>query len=142
MSLPEQNSNRFLSLPDQIVAKLTDDIVTGLYKPGERLKEQELAVSIGISRAPLREAFRVLERNGLIEILPWKGARVVEPSRAEINELFEARADLFGLCARRVAKNGKPEDIAVIKTEIGKLIEITDSGCDERPISSKPIIST
>ena len=132
MSTPEHNPNRFLSLPDQIVAKLTDDIVTGVYKPGERLKEQELALSIGISRAPLREAFRVLERNGLIEILPWKGARVVEPSRAEIDELFDARADLFGLCARRVAKSGKPQDIAAIQAEIGTLIEVTDSGCDEK----------
>ncbi|NYT36838.1 GntR family transcriptional regulator [Allopusillimonas soli] len=124
--------NRFLSLPDQIVAKLTDDIVTGVYRPGERLKEQEIALSIGISRAPLREAFRILERKGLIEILPWKGARVVEPTRTEIDELFDARADLFGLCARHVAKSGSPNDIAAIQAEIKSLIAATDAGCDEK----------
>ena len=131
MNALEKGPSRFLSLPDQIVAKLTDDIVKGVYKPGERLKEQELALRNGISRAPLREAFRVLERNGLIEIMPWRGARVVEQSRAEIIELFDARADLFGLCARHVAKKGRPEDIAAIKAEIETLLLATDSGCDE-----------
>ena len=120
MNALEKGPSRFLSLPDQIVAKLTDDIVKGVYKPGERLKEQELALRNGISRAPLREAFRVLERNGLIEIMPWRGARVVEQSRAEIIE-----------CARHVAKKGRPEDIAAIKAEIETLLLATDSGCDE-----------
>jgi DNA-binding GntR family transcriptional regulator len=122
----------FLSLPEQIVARLTEEILTGMYAPGERLKEQEIALRIGISRAPLREAFRLLESNGLIEILPWRGARVVEPSRVEISELFDARADLFGLCARHVSLHGKAEDIEIFCDEIRKLIEQTDAGCDER----------
>lgn len=122
----------FLSLPDQIVARLTDEILKGEYLPGQRLKEQELALKMGTSRAPLREAFRVLERNGLIEILPWRGVRIVEPSRDEISDLFDARADMFGLCARHVAAVGTQAHLLKIQTDIDELIQRTNAGCDER----------
>ena len=122
---------QFLSLPDQIVARLTEDILTGVYLPGERLKEQELALKMGTSRAPLREAFRVLERNGLIEILPWRGVRIIEPTREEIKELFEARADMFALCAKQVALTADQAQIALIGADIDELICQTDAGCDD-----------
>ena len=123
---------QFLSLPDQIVSRLTEDILKGVYQPGQRLKEQELALKMGTSRAPLREAFRVLERDGLIEILPWKGVRIVEPTNNEIKELFEARADMFGLTVKHVALNGELALLKKIEAEIDELIARTDAGCDER----------
>lgn len=126
------DSAPFLSLTDQLVEKLTQEIITGIYAPGERLKEQDIAVRFGISRAPLRETFRVLERNGLVEIVPWRGVRVVEPTREEIRELFEARADMFALCARRIAQEASQEDIDVISKDIQVLLEETEAGCDER----------
>jgi len=123
---------QFLSLPDQIVTRLTEDILKGVYLPGQRLKEQELALKMGTSRAPLREAFRVLERDGLIEILPWRGVRIVEPTLQEIKDLFEARADMFGLCVKHVASNGEPALLKKIEADIDELIRKTDAGCDER----------
>lgn len=123
---------QFLSLPDQIVARLTDEILTGVYAPGERLKEQELTLKMGTSRAPLREAFRVLERNGLIEISPWRGVRVVEPTINDIKELFEARRDMFGLCARFLASNVEQDQLAQINQKIEHLVGETAEGCDER----------
>ncbi|HYG42398.1 MAG TPA: GntR family transcriptional regulator [Bordetella sp.] len=123
---------QFLSLPDQIVTRLTEDILKGVYVPGQRLKEQELALKMGTSRAPLREAFRVLERDGLIEILPWRGVRIVEPTYDEIKELFEARADMFGLCVRHVALTGELALLEKIEADIDELISRTDAGCDER----------
>lgn len=123
---------QFLSLPDQIVTRLTEDILKGVYVPGQRLKEQELALRMGTSRAPLREAFRVLERDGLIEILPWRGVRIVEPTYEEIKELFEARADMFGLCVRHVARTGNQALLEKIEADIDELIRRTDAGCDER----------
>ncbi|AZW32507.1 FCD domain protein [Bordetella bronchiseptica GA96-01] len=123
---------QFLSLPDQIVSRLTEDILKGVYEPGQRLKEQELALKMGTSRAPLREAFRVLERDGLIEILPWRGVRIIEPTYDEIKELFEARADMFGLCARHVAAHGDAVLLSKIEADIDALIRSTDAGCDER----------
>lgn len=123
---------QFLSLPDQIVSRLTEDILKGVYLPGQRLKEQELALKMGTSRAPLREAFRVLERDGLIEILPWRGVRIVEPTYDEVRDLFEARADMFGLCVRHVAVHGEPVLLERIDGDIDALIRQTDAGCDER----------
>ncbi|AVG44169.1 MULTISPECIES: GntR family transcriptional regulator [Achromobacter] len=123
---------QFLSLPDQIVTRLTEDILKGVYVPGQRLKEQELALKMGTSRAPLREAFRVLERDGLIEILPWRGVRIVEPSYDEIKDLFEARADMFGLCVRHVALHAELDLLKKIEADIDALIKQTDAGCDER----------
>lgn len=122
----------FLPLPDQIFSRLTEEILKGVYRPGQRLKEQELALKMGTSRAPLREAFRLLERDGLIEILPWRGVRIVEPTFEEIKDLFEARADMFGLCARYVALNGEFHLLRKIESDIDELIERTDAGCDER----------
>lgn len=122
---------QFLSLPDQIVSRLTEDILKGVYLPGQRLKEQELALQMGTSRAPLREAFRVLEHDGLIEILPWRGVRIVEPSIDEIKELFEARADMFGLCARQLAQDAELAVLQKICIDIEALIERTEAGCDE-----------
>ena len=127
---------QLLSLPDQIVLRLTDEILKGVYVPGQRLKEQELALKMGTSRASLREAFRVLERNGLIEIFPWRGVRIVEPTREEIKELFEARADMFGLCARHVASTAEQASLAKIVADIDELIRMTDEGCDEREYKS------
>lgn len=125
-------SSLFLSLIDQLAEKLTHDIITGVYLPGERLKEQEIASRMGVSRAPLRETFRVLERNGLVEIMPRRGVRVVEPSAEEVKELFEARADMFSLCASRVAQHGDAKAVKEIETHIQMLIERTNAGCDER----------
>ena len=120
------------SLVDQVVARLSEEIVTGQYLPGARLKEQELALRFGTSRAPLREAFRVLEREGLVEILPWRGVQVSRPTLEEIKELFEVRAEIFGLCARRLATHGDAADIARIEREIAALIVATEEGCDEK----------
>jgi DNA-binding GntR family transcriptional regulator len=120
------------SLVDQIVARLAGDIVTGVYSPGERLKEQELALSFGTSRAPLREAFRVLEREGIIEIFPWRGVCVIQHDMDEIRELFEIRADLLAICVRRVTEQGQPEHLAAIHAEIDRLIALTEAGQDER----------
>lgn len=125
------------SLVDQVVARLSDEIITGQYLPGARLKEQEVALRFGTSRAPLREAFRVLEREGLVEILPWRGVQVVRPTLEQIKELFEVRAEVFGLCARRLAERSDVADIARIEQEIAELIEATEAGCDEKAYKSR-----
>jgi DNA-binding GntR family transcriptional regulator len=124
--------NENLAPVQTVVARLSEEIVTGQYLPGARLKEQELALRFGTSRAPLREAFRVLEREGLVEILPWRGVQVSRPTLEEIKELFDVRAEVFGLCARRLTKQGDAADIARIQQEIAALIVATEEGCDEK----------
>src|SRR5690606_24215139 len=122
-TLPE---SPFQSLTEQTDETLINDIRTAMYLPGAQLREQEIAQSMGVSRAPLREAFRVLERSGLIEIKPWKGASVAEPKREEIEELFDARAEMFSVCARYLAERGSNETIVAVRGEIDRLIASTD----------------
>jgi DNA-binding GntR family transcriptional regulator len=64
------------SLSEQIAAQLSERIVTGLYAPGQRIMEQAIAAEFAVSRGPVREALRLLERDGLVTILPRRGAQI------------------------------------------------------------------
>ena len=63
-------------LPDLVMQALSEKIITNQLKPGERINEARIAEEFGISRSPVREAIRLLEKNRLVEIVPRKGARV------------------------------------------------------------------
>jgi len=104
-------SFRSITLVDQIANALTDDILTGSLKGGDQLLEDSLKNEFGISRTPLREAFRVLEKKGLVEILPRKGTFVRRISRQDIEENFPVRAILEGLAARLAYANLSNQDI-------------------------------
>ena len=94
-----------LTLVQQIVNVLKDAILTGKIKGGDQLLEDKLKHDFDVSRTPLREAFRVLEKEGLVEILPWKGAFVRKISRNDVKEIFPLRANLEGLAARLAYEN-------------------------------------
>ena len=120
------------SLVEQIASRLADDIVTGVYLPGERLKEQDIAARFGTSRAPFREAFRLLERDGLIRMMPWRGVCVTDHTRDEIRELFEIRADLLAMCVQRIVAKGDAAQLAEVRAAIDGLSALTEAGGDER----------
>lgn len=94
---------RLLTLPEQIAEQLAQDIVSQTLAPGQRLKELELSEQFGASRAPIREALRLLELRGLVQIEARRGVSVTQLSAAEVDDLYEIRASLLGLAARRVA---------------------------------------
>ena len=79
------------SLVELAVRRLRGEIVRGAFAPGERLVEEQLTRRFGISRAPLREALRLLGQQGLVEHLPRRGVRVVALSARDIEELFSLR---------------------------------------------------
>jgi DNA-binding GntR family transcriptional regulator len=95
-----------LSLPEQIAARLSERITTGAYAPGRRVMEQEISLEFGVSRGPVREALRLLEREGLVTILPRRGAQVTRLSIEEVREIFDIRASLNGLRDRTLAESG------------------------------------
>jgi DNA-binding GntR family transcriptional regulator len=78
-----------------LMAVVLDDlrrrILTGEFKAGQKINESETAARLGISRSPIREAFRVLEREGLITTLPRKGSYITDISPQDVDELFELR---------------------------------------------------
>ena len=89
-----------LVLADQVKGRLLQDILAGRYPPEARIVETSLARELGVSQAPVREALRGLEALGLVEILPFRGARIRRPARAELLEAYTVRFELEALGAR------------------------------------------
>ena len=87
----EWNKIEVKSLMAIVLDDLRRRILTGDFKPGQKINESEIAARLGISRSPIREAFRVLEREGLIITLPRKGSYITEISPQDVEELFELR---------------------------------------------------
>jgi DNA-binding GntR family transcriptional regulator len=90
-------------LRSQVKDILTERIIEGQYKPGARLVETQIARELGVSQAPVREALRDLESVGIVESFAFRGARVRQPTRAELIEAFPVRAALESLAAGEAA---------------------------------------
>ncbi len=99
----------YRSLRVAAYAAIREAILAGQLKPGERLVEAELAQQLGISRAPVREAIRQLESEGLVVGLPHRGAFVVRLSPQDLWEIYTLRAAVEGLAVRLVASAPDPE---------------------------------
>ena len=106
------------SLSGRVFHKLREDILAGTYKRDEELKEKTIGDELGVSRTPVREALRQLELEGLVTIVPNKGAYVVGISEEDIRDIYEIRARLEGLCARRAAEHITAEQIAELEENI------------------------
>jgi DNA-binding GntR family transcriptional regulator len=87
-------------LADQVKDRLLQDILAGRYPPHARIVETRVARELGTSQAPVREALRGLEALGVVEILPFRGARVRQPSLPELLEAYVVRSELEALGAR------------------------------------------
>lgn len=88
------------SLRGRVFHRLRDDILSGRYDEYEELKEMVIGEEMGVSRTPVREAFRQLELEGLIQIIPNKGAYVTGITENDVKDIYMIRSLLEGLCAR------------------------------------------
>jgi DNA-binding GntR family transcriptional regulator len=104
-----------LSLHDEILTRLRDHIVEGNIPDGSRVPERQLCEMLQISRTPLREALKVLASEGLVELLPNRGARVRQLSERDLGELFDVMGGLEGLAGRLACENITDEEIAEIE---------------------------
>lgn len=86
-------------------------IVEGRYRPGERLVEQRIAEELDLSRTPVREAFRRLQSEGLVEVQPNRGVSVRGLTVDEIGDLYELRARLEAMAAERAATRANPDEL-------------------------------
>jgi DNA-binding GntR family transcriptional regulator len=103
------------SLHCEILAQLRDYIVEGNIPDGGRVPERQLCAMFGISRTPLREALKVLASEGLVDLLPNRGARVRQLNEHELGELFDVMGGLEGLAGRLACENITDEEIAEIE---------------------------
>lgn len=110
------------SLQARVFNRIREDILNGIYKENDELKEMTIGAELGVSRTPVREALRQLELEGLIKIIPNKGAYVIGISSKDLKDIYEMRARLEGLCARWATRNATKEDIARLD-EISDLTE-------------------
>ncbi|MEK6531961.1 MAG: GntR family transcriptional regulator [Deltaproteobacteria bacterium] len=100
-----------LTLRERIVDFIKDSIVRGRLKPGERVPEQEIAESFGISRTPIREAFRQLESEGFITVAPRKGATVSPITDNDVREFYAIKSLLEGYAAKTSCPKLSPKDV-------------------------------
>lgn len=116
-----------MSLAEQIASQLAAMIVDGTYEPGARVHEMTVSAQFKVSRGPVREALRILEKEGLITILPRRGAVVTNLTVDEVRDIFDIRAVLFGLAARRMADAGNKTHNERLRKDIGTLEEMLKS---------------
>ena len=110
-------------LYEDAYSALRDAILNGRLKPGIRIVEAEIARQMGISRAPVREAIRKLEQDGLVRYVPRRGAVVVKLSLDEVRDVYYLRAHLEAYAARLAAARVTDEDLAALKTLIDQMTE-------------------
>ena len=103
------------SLHEEVLSRLRDSIIEGQLPPGARVPERQLCETLGVSRTPLREALKVLAAEGLIQLLPNRGARVRELTEKDIRELFDVVAGLEFVAGRAACEVISDDEIAAIE---------------------------
>jgi DNA-binding GntR family transcriptional regulator len=109
------------SLPEQVMELLLAAIHEGAIEPGERMLEEVYAERFAVSRSTIREAMALLERRGVVERVPRYGVRVTAFDPAEIEEIFNIRAQLLGLAARLAAEQQPEELIEELQAGLAKI---------------------
>jgi DNA-binding GntR family transcriptional regulator len=97
-----------------VVDSLRESILDGSLKPGERLVQDDIAAQFGVSRIPIREAFRTLAAEGLVSFEQRRGVIVTELSRPDVEEILSVRAVLEGMATRAAAEHATPEQLEEI----------------------------
>lgn len=124
--LSKINLNDYKPLREVIFNTLREAIIVGELKPGERLMEVQLADKMGVSRTPVREAIRKLELEGLVEMLPRKGAHVADLSVKDIMDVLEVRSTLDGLASWLSATRITEDEIKELKHVQGQFISYVE----------------
>lgn len=108
-------SDEYLPLRDVVFKTLRQAILKGDMEPGERLMEITLANKLGVSRTPIREAIRKLELEGLVHMVPRKGAVVASISEKDMRDVLEVRVTLEELAVKLAIQNMEESDIDLLK---------------------------
>ena len=114
-------------LRDVVFETLRDAIIKQVLKPGERLMEIQLADEMGVSRTPVREAIRKLELEGLVVMVPRKGAYVAGVSMKDIHEVYEVRAALEMLAVSLAAERITDEELDALERQVLRESEAENS---------------
>ncbi len=103
------------SRAEYVYQKMRQAIQEGRFQQGERMREEDIAKTLGVSRTPVREALRRLQTRGLLDFAPGRGLGIVELSRSQILELYAMRELLEGAAARLAAQHATPTEITYLR---------------------------
>jgi len=117
-------------LREQVLDVLRQAIVDLRLQPGHRLIERELVEQIGVSRTTIREVLRQLDAEGLVRTIPQKGAVVAVPTPEEAAELYEVRAALEALAARRFVERASGAQVRALKSALAQIERVSGDGRD------------
>lgn len=117
MSIKDEVTDKF-SLRGRVYSKIRGDILEGRYKNNDELRELAIGEELGVSRTPVREAFRQLELEGLIRIVPNKGAYVTGITAKDVKDIYMIRSRLEGLAARWAVENITEEQMEEMEENI------------------------
>jgi DNA-binding GntR family transcriptional regulator len=115
------DSEKPLSIAEQIAVQLARDILDGRLETGSKISEYQLADRFEVSRGPVREAISILEQNCLVRSSPRLSARVNAVNRSEVGQLFEVRRELLGMIASYAARNITDEELEDLRHAINRL---------------------
>jgi len=107
---------------------LRESILDGEFRPGQPLIETELASQLQISRAPLREAMRVLSAEGLLETVPYRGTTVKALTKTDIEELYSLRGVLESFAIQRIIARNEANDMAHLKSIYANMLDAAEKG--------------
>ena len=128
MSDLKMSANEYLPLRDVVFKTLREAILKGNLAPGERLMEIQLANQLGVSRTPIREAIRKLELEGLVIMIPRRGAEVARITEKDLRDVLEVRAyaalDCIGLACERITD----EEIGELRRALESFREVLREG--------------
>ncbi len=134
----QTNMDAFLPLRDVVFNTLRQAILIGELKPGERLMEIHLADRLGVSRTPIREAIHKLEREGLVTIVPRRGAEVAQITEKSMNDVLEVRRALDALCVELACDRITEEELADLKTACDRFEQCVRTG-DSKKIAQADV---
>ena len=120
--------NEYLPLRDVVLNTLRQAILKGELEPGERLMEIQLAERLGVSRTPIREAIRKLELEGLVLMIPRKGAEVAEISEKSLREVLEVRRSLEELAIELACQRITPEELTALEEAENRFARAVEDG--------------
>src|ERR687895_152976 len=125
-SSPHRFTRRTTS--EEVASRLREEILRGDLEPGKRLRQGAVATRFGVSTTPVREAFALLQAEGLVRIDPHKGAIVFHPTADDARELYEIRVALETLAIGRALRNLGPEEIQELQSILEEMrrVEGTD----------------
>ncbi|MFB9647182.1 GntR family transcriptional regulator [Microbacterium terregens] len=115
-------------LREQVTASLRQAILDFTLKPGQRLVERELIEQLGVSRTTVREALRELTSEGLVTVIPQRGAMVTAPRLEDAADLYEVRASMESLVARRFVERATDREVADLVAAVEEFALAAESG--------------